>query len=184
MQKITVDELYDEKKGSCRMRRAVRAVISKGDTLLMVYSKKKGDYKFPGGGIEKGENEEEALRREVKEETGYDISVIEDKIICAYEVRKYNDDEFVMESCYYICSITEEKGSQNLDEYEKNLGFVPVFVSVEEALRVNKSLLGRRNEPAWTKREALVLEKLVESNPKEWQSSKSLKMTQIKNYHR
>ncbi|HOS30727.1 MAG TPA: NUDIX domain-containing protein [Treponemataceae bacterium] len=165
MQILIIDEQYNEKKDSCRMRRAVRAVVYQHDVILMIYSNKNGDYKFPGGGIEKGENEEEALRREVKEETGYDISVIGEKIICACEYRKYDDDEFVMESNYYVCSINDGQGHQNLDDYEKDLGFVPVIVSAEEACRANISLLGTGNEPAWTKREVLVLEKLIEANP-------------------
>jgi len=160
MQNIIVDEQYIEKKDSCRMRRAVRAVIYRSGKLLMVYSKKNGDYKFPGGGIEKGENEMDALKREVKEETGYDISCVQEKIICAYEYRKY-DDEFVMESNYYACSISDGQGRQDLDDYEKDMGFVPVFVWAEEAYRKNESLLGTGNEPSWTKREALVLEKLI-----------------------
>ena len=52
-----------------------------------------------------------------------------------------------------------------LDDYEKDLGFVPFFVSAEEACRINISILGSGNEPAWTKREVLVLEKLLEANP-------------------
>ena len=161
MQNIIVDEQYIEKKDSCRMRRAVRAVIYRSGKLLMVYSKKNDDYKFPGGGIEEGENEMDALRREVKEETGYDISSVQEKIICACEFRKYGEDEFVMDSNYYVCTIDGEEGLQNLDEYEKDLGFVPVFVSAGDACRKNKSLLGTGNEPSWTKREALVLEKLI-----------------------
>lgn len=53
-------------------RHAVRAVILDEDRILMVQSNK-GDYKFPGGGIEKGESPEEALVREVLEETGYRV---------------------------------------------------------------------------------------------------------------
>ena len=174
MQNIIIDEQYYEKKDSCRMRSAVRAVMYQAGKLLMVYSNKNGDYKFPGGGIEKDENEEAALRREVKEETGYDISVIGEKIISACEYRKYDDDEFVMESNYYVCSISDGQGHQDLDDYEKDLGFVPFFVSAEEAYRANISLLGTGNEPSWTKREALVLEKLIEANPQMTQIAQML----------
>jgi len=37
----------------------------------MVRSQKYGEYKFPGGGIERNETHAEALIREVMEETGY-----------------------------------------------------------------------------------------------------------------
>lgn len=34
---------------------------------------KYGDYKFPGGGMEEGENRIDTLAREIKEETGFDL---------------------------------------------------------------------------------------------------------------
>ena len=37
-------------------RQAVRAVILRGRELLMVNSANVGDYKFPGGGVNKGES--------------------------------------------------------------------------------------------------------------------------------
>ncbi len=48
-------------------------IIHEGKVLL---SKMFGDgYDFPGGGIERGETIPQALIREVKEETGYDVEV-------------------------------------------------------------------------------------------------------------
>ena len=55
-------------------RHAVRAIIIQDNKILMVHTNK-GDYKFPGGGIKKAESHEEALRREVIEETGLMLQV-------------------------------------------------------------------------------------------------------------
>ena len=44
-------------------RTAVRAIIFNENKLLMVKSNL-GDYKLPGGGVEKGESHEEAIKRE------------------------------------------------------------------------------------------------------------------------
>lgn len=49
-------------------REAVRGIIKHENKLLMVYSSKDGDYKFPGGGVDVGETHEEALVREIREE--------------------------------------------------------------------------------------------------------------------
>jgi hypothetical protein len=41
--------------GKAINREAVRGVIIKNNKLLMIYSSKDGEYKFPGGGIDIGE---------------------------------------------------------------------------------------------------------------------------------
>ena len=68
---LEIDKVSDS-IGNVNYREAVRAVIVRGNKILMVHSTNR-DYKFPGGGIKKGENRIDALKREVKEETGYDL---------------------------------------------------------------------------------------------------------------
>jgi mutator protein MutT len=51
-------------------RPAAYALIYNNPRLLLVNTKSTGKWFFPGGAIEKGEKTEEALRREVQEETG------------------------------------------------------------------------------------------------------------------
>jgi len=64
-----------------RFRVAVRAFIKDGNKLLLVReqdpTKKKPieNWETPGGGIHDKETLEEALRREVLEETGYEIEI-------------------------------------------------------------------------------------------------------------
>ncbi len=53
----------------------VTGVIIKDGKILLIRRVKNGEeyFVFPGGGVEEGETQEEALKREMKEETGLDI---------------------------------------------------------------------------------------------------------------
>lgn len=70
--KLEIDlKNYDE-NASLFFRTAVRGIIRRDGKYLLIHSKY-GDYKFPGGGMEEGENQIDTLIREIKEETGFDV---------------------------------------------------------------------------------------------------------------
>ena len=144
-------------------RVAVRAIIMKNNHILLVQSNR-GDFKFPGGGVEGNENHEECLKREVREETGYIHCIVKDKVGKVIERRKdeYKENTlFQMTSHYYICDLqTGEKAGQELDEYEAILDFTPRWVSLDAAITQNESLIPRFEENSWLKRETFVLRQL------------------------
>ena len=151
--------------GRAITRNAVRAIIMDRDRLFMVYSTKNGDYKFPGGGVEQGEDHAQALSREIREETGVNVAEIGVEFGEVIEYDKSIETEydvFKMTSSYYICKIRDEVGEQHLDPYEKDLGFTAGWVSLPEALNTNKALLREQNTglPRWIRRETLVLEQI------------------------
>lgn len=56
--------------------RAVGVIIKDGKILLMHRFKKGREYwVFPGGGVERGENVEQALIREMREETSFKVKI-------------------------------------------------------------------------------------------------------------
>ena len=57
------------------LRASVYAVIVLDEKALLVHARSSGRYYLPGGGVEAGERLEDALRREVREETGIEIEV-------------------------------------------------------------------------------------------------------------
>ena len=61
------------------MKETVRAIIVDGKNILLIARIKSNDsyFIFPGGGVEEGEDHEQALIREVKEELGIDVRVRE-----------------------------------------------------------------------------------------------------------
>ena len=156
------DDCADKDSYFCRQ--AVRAVVVHDDKLLLVHSNK-GDYKFPGGGIEQGESHSEALKREVLEETGYHVDRVNELIGITIEKRpdKFNHRKiFEMKSHYYLCDIESNQEGQTLDDYEAEQEFEPVWITLDEALATNQRLLEQYNNSmnSWADREAYVMEEL------------------------
>lgn len=146
-------------------RIAVRAIIFKNNHILLIQTSR-GDFKFPGGGVEKNESHEECLKREVKEETGYIDCFVIDKIGTIIERKKdafEQDALFQMTSHYYLCDlVSEEKDELQLDEYEAVLDFNPIWITLNEAIAQNECLIGKFEQNGWLKRETYVLKQLEE----------------------
>lgn len=142
-------------------RTAVRGVILHGRDLLMIYSAKVGDYKFPGGGVSAGETLAQALCREVREECGMIVTQVGSEIgvIVEYDFPSESDyDAFKMTSHYSLCDVEGEFGVQSLDDYEEDLGFRPVWIDIDDVISLNKTLLPYAKTIEWLRREIFALE--------------------------
>lgn len=149
-------------------RDSVRAIILKYGKILLVYSEESKEYKFPGGGVNEHEIRHIALRREVMEEVGRKVSSVNEPL--GYTDQIYNDiyDErkyFFLRSFYYFCEVYDEEYDQNLDVYEQNLKFVPRWVNLDVAIKVNQEKFNSGSEYHWTERELYVLKLLKEMRP-------------------
>lgn len=107
--------------GSVGRRPSVRGVIIRDGKIALVHSEKYDYYKFTGGGIDEGENHEDTLIREVKEESG--LLVLPETIKeYGYVLRKEKgrfEDLFIQENYYYLCEAMDMVSSQQLDDYEE-----------------------------------------------------------------
>jgi len=63
-------------KEKLTFRPSVYAIIVNEGNVLLLNTTHTGTYSLPGGGIEIGESIEEALKREVREETSLEIEII------------------------------------------------------------------------------------------------------------
>jgi 8-oxo-dGTP pyrophosphatase MutT (NUDIX family) len=147
-------------QGRTLHRTAVRGVILHGRTLLLIHSSA-GDYKFPGGGVGEGETHAQALCREVQEECGVSVVKIGSAIgtVIEYNIPLEKDyDAFKMTSHYYRCDVGGSFGAQTLDDYERELGFQPVWIDIDSAIQLNKELLDPNHAVRWLDREIFVLE--------------------------
>lgn len=83
------------------MQKRVRGILIENEIITLIKRAKNGEifYVFPGGGVEKGETEKQALRREMKEELGLDVSV--KKFVAEHSFGESKSEEYV--NLFYIC---------------------------------------------------------------------------------
>ncbi|KKT69565.1 MAG: MutT-like protein [Candidatus Uhrbacteria bacterium GW2011_GWF2_44_350] len=87
-------------------RPSVYGLIQDGDKIVLLKNKSSGKLWFPGGGIEIGEKIEEALIREVQEETGLEIQI--EKLLLFRENFFYYEPEdgaYHAFLFFYFCTI-------------------------------------------------------------------------------
>ena len=67
---------------------------------------------------------------------------------------------FAMESSYHHCEVAEGEHAQRLDGYERELGFAPAWVGIDEALANNRGVLASGRPQTWVALETRVLAEL------------------------
>ena len=107
-------------------RSRATGVIVKDEMLLLIRRVRNGEeyYVFPGGGIERGEVPEEALVREIKEETNLDIK--NPKLLFSIAHPKHGDNYFFLVDEF---SRSELKlGGPEAEYADKNNQFIPLWI--------------------------------------------------------
>ena len=146
-------------------RDSARSIIIRDHRAAMIHSLRYGYYKFPGGGIEPGETPLEAMIRETREEAGLIVlpgSVREYGYV--HRVQKSDRDEFtrfVQDNYYYLCEVSDQAVSQELEDYEASAGFTLEYVDPKAVIEQNRRVMANPFEQPMFEREARVLELLL-----------------------
>jgi 8-oxo-dGTP pyrophosphatase MutT (NUDIX family) len=119
------------------MRQAVRAIVLRNQEMLVMHRNKFGKifYELVGGGIDPNETAEEALRREVREETSLRLGniklVFEEEAGKPYGTQHIYWCEYLGGEPVMLPNSTEEK----INQLGKNL-YTPVWLPVEKLPKV------------------------------------------------
>ena len=154
---------YDP-NGRAFIRPSARCIAIEDGRVAMVHSLKYDYYKFPGGGIEPGEEPMDALLRETAEEAGRRIvpkSVEEYGLVRRAQKSEHPDTEYLLQDNYYfLCRLSPEPIAQRLDDYEAEERFTLEYVTPEQAVAVNRTHDHGPKDQQMLEREARVLELL------------------------
>ena len=86
----------------------IKAVNKTGESIIFAtqrgYGEFKGGWEFPGGKVEKGETNEEALKREIKEELDCNITI--EKFITTIN---YEYNTFLLTMHVYLCHLKDNE---------------------------------------------------------------------------
>ena len=115
------------------MRKAARAIVIRDDELLIMHRDKFGTKydTLPGGNIEVGESTEEAVRRELREETGLDVGSC--RLVFIEDAGEPYGTQYVY-LCDYIGGepqLAPESEEAAINKLGKNL-YKPMWVSLAE----------------------------------------------------
>lgn len=158
-----------------KKRNTVRAIIlNDDDEIFLLYSELFNDYTFPGGGIKYNEDHLEALKREIREETGAkDIEVIEPfgyTLEYRYGISG-NLNIYEQKSYYYFCKI-DNLSDPNYVGRELEQGLKMKWVKIKDVIKHNNQIYeNRENIKGFSTvllRERQVLEQLVKKYEKIW----------------
>ena len=147
------------------VRNSARSIIIRDRKAAMIHSMKYDYYKFPGGGIEKGEDPIAAMIRETREEAGLEVipeSVREYGYV--HRIQRSDSDEtecFIQDNFYYLCEADSCAVSQRLDDYEANEAYTLEFVDPETVIEKNRNVGESPYNHLMFEREARVIELLI-----------------------
>lgn len=118
-----------------KIKNAARTVIVDENNLVALINVRDGEYfKIPGGGIEVGETEIDAAKREALEESGCDIEILE-KI--GEQEFVDNNPEFGETLHHSVCFLAKKIGNStetHFDNWEKSNKMTLIWVTFSEAI--------------------------------------------------
>lgn len=117
-----------------KLRLGARGIVIRNDGKIAVFNKSnKNEYKLPGGGLEGEEKPEEAFKREVLEETGCEVEIV-DFLGTTEEYKSLNN--FKQISYIFVGKVLKDTNHLSVTKKEKDEGAKLLWKTPEEALKL------------------------------------------------
>ena len=142
-----IDKKDYDPNGEVFRRPSARGVIFRDGKIAVIYSRRDRYCKLPGGGIEAGEDNVSAMIREVREETGLTVkpeTIREFGYVHRIQKGKH-EPVFIQDNFYYFCDVEELQEEPELSQEEIEEDFIPVFMDLQEVIRINEEYAKREN---------------------------------------
>ena len=141
-----------------RKRIGARGVVVKGNKVALFYKRHKNEYKLPDGGVEDGEDLEQAFCREVLEETGCKVNIIS-KLGITEEFKGASN--FYQLSHVFFAEVVEDRKQLDLTEKERVEGGELLWVPLDEAIEKVKNCFDNLKPSPYDEQEDVYSTKFV-----------------------
>lgn len=118
-----------------RHRLGARGLVFKDEKVAILNKQSKNEYKLVGGGIEKDEDPATAFQREVLEESGCQIEIV--NFLGITEEYK-SQDNFRQTSYVYVANVINDTGNINFTPKEIDEGSKLLWLDINDALKLIK----------------------------------------------
>lgn len=116
-----------------KIRYASRGIVIKDDKIAILNKANKNEFKLPGGGIEENETPEETFRREVLEEAGCEVDIID----CLGTIEEHKTlANFKQISYVFVGKVTKDTNECHFTEKESDEGARILWTKPQEGLEL------------------------------------------------
>ncbi len=163
---VSEQDILPASKLTVLERYAARAIVLREEDILLLYTERYQDYSLPGGGLGKGEDEVQGLKRELQEETGA-RQIRNVQPFARYDEYRpwYKDDADIiyMVSYCYSCDIADELGDTSYETYEISNSMKPLWINIHTAIKHNEVVIAESDRKGLSiERETFLLKTIVD----------------------
>jgi ADP-ribose pyrophosphatase YjhB (NUDIX family) len=139
LDKETVLESFSMQAGYATPKIDVRGAVVRDGKLLLIHEKADGQWAMPGGWADIGDSPAEMVAREVREESGFEVSV--DKLIGVYDANRIQPLEFYHAyKLIFLCTITGGEAQTSIET--SGVGFFnPKYLPPLSLSRTNQRMV-------------------------------------------